>query len=605
MFEVKPELFFVPGQQLGLITFRGIGITEFGGGQGYPRRFGHNVWQVSDDLTVSARSHSLKMGMLYERTQSNATLSRVYGGQYFFNTLDDFLAARPAEFNGDLPGSDNVRGWRQSLFGFYFQDDFQARPNLTLNLGLRYEFTTVPTEANGKIANFRNPLTDTAPTLGDPWFQGSYKDFGPRLGFSWDPWSTGKTAIRGGFGMYFDHLVAQPLNRALSRIPPYSVTARVSGAAASFPRLDPSLLTAPPLTSVVSYGLQFEMKDPTKIGYSLSIQQQIAPQTAITVAYAGAHSYHQLNGNNGNDALPSENQNGSKYFAPNSPRRNPNLGQIQFWVTPEGSSQYHSLQLGLNRRFGSGFQLQGSYTFSKNTNNADGVFGRYLDVGGTVPQDPDDWRADWGLAGIDIRNYFSLNFTYDLPFARNLPGASRKVLSGWQINGILTLADGTPVSILTGFNRSRNGASGTQITDRPNLLPGFSNNPVRGVSKGCPGVPAGSPLGTPDLYFDPCAFDLPDPGFYGNLGRNTVIGPGLANFDFSLVKNIPLTETKSLQFRAETFNLFNRANFSRPGPSTESINLFSSSGERVVSAATIRSTLTDSRQIQFGLKITF
>ena len=605
LFDVRPELLFVPGQQLGLIDFRGIGITEYGAGQGYPRRFGHNVWQATDDLTLTRGRHSRKIGMLYERIQSNATLSRTYGGQYYFNTLDDFLAGRADEFDGDLPGSDNVRGWRQNLFGFYFQDDFQARSNLTLNLGLRYEFTTVPTEANGKIANFRHPLTDTAPAIGDPWFEGSYKDFGPRIGFSWDPWSHGKTAIRGGFGMYFDHLVAQPLNRALSRIPPYSVTARVTGAAASFPQLDPSLLKAPPMTQVVSYGLQFNMKDPTKIGYSFSIQQQIASQTAITVAYTGAHSYHQLNGNNGNNALPSEIRDGRKYFAPNLPRRNPNLGQLQFWVTPEGNSQYHSLQLGLIRRFGSGFQLQGSYTFSKNTDNADGVFGRYLDVGGTVPQDPDDWRADWGLAGIDIRHYFSVNYTYDLPFARNMTGAGGKAFSGWQINGILTLASGTPVSILTGFNRSRNGASGTQIDDRPNLLPGFSNDPVKGVSKGCPGVPAGTPLGTPDLYFDPCAFGLPDPGFYGNLGRNTVIGPGLADFDFSVVKNIALKESKSLQFRAEAFNLFNRANFSRPGPLTESIRLFNTSGARVASAASIRGTLTDSRQIQFGLKFAF
>ena len=137
------------------------------------------------------------------------------------------------------------------------------------------------------------------------------------------------------------------------------------------------------------------------------------------------------------------------------------------------------------------------------------------------------------------------------------------------------------------------------------MLPGFSNNPVKGVSKGCPGVPAGTPLGTPDLYFDPCAFELPEAGFYGNLGRNTVIGPGLANFDFAVVKNTTLSEGKSLQFRAEAFNVLNRANFNRPGPLTESIRLFNASGSRVASSATIRSTLTDSRQIQLGLKFTF
>ena len=137
------------------------------------------------------------------------------------------------------------------------------------------------------------------------------------------------------------------------------------------------------------------------------------------------------------------------------------------------------------------------------------------------------------------------------------------------------------------------------------MRPGFSNNPVKGVSKGCPGVAAGTPLGTPDLYFDPCAFALPEAGFYGNLGRNTVIGPGLANFDFAVVKNIALKETKSVQFRAEAFNVFNRANFNRPGPLTESIKLFNASGAVVPSVAAIGSTLTDSRQIQLGLKITF
>ncbi len=128
---------------------------------------------------------------------------------------------------------------------------------------------------------------------------------------------------------------------------------------------------------------------------------------------------------------------------------------------------------------------------------------------------------------------------------------------------------------------------------------------MKGVSKGCLGVAAGTKLGTPDLYFDPCAFGLPDPGFYGNLGRNTVIGPGLANFDFSLVKNISFRETKSVQFRAEAFNLANHANFNRPGALQEGVRLFNASAARVVSAATIRSTLTDSRQIQFGLKLTF
>jgi hypothetical protein len=275
---------------------------------------------------------------------------------------------------------------------------------------------------------------------------------------------------------------------------------------------------------------------------------------------------------------------------------------------------YHSLQVSLNRRFSAGLQLQASYTFSKYISDSDAVFGRGLDVGGTVPQDPDDLHSERGLATPDIRNYFALNYTYDLPLARNLKGASGKLLSGWQLNGILSLANGSPFSVLTGFNRSRNGASGGQIPDRPNLLPNFvGKNLTEGVSAGCPVNPAhpSGPqiapgrLGTRDRYFDVCAFALPEPGFFGNLGRDTIIGPGLANLDFALVKNTSLAEGKSLQFRTEVFNLFNQANFSRPGVPLASIRVFNPSGGRVNSVTAIQSTITDAREIQFGLKFTF
>jgi len=156
----------------------------------------------------------------------------------------------------------------------------------------------------------------------------------------------------------------------------------------------------------------------------------------------------------------------------------------------------------------------------------------------------------------------------------------------------------------------RNGASGNQVTDRPNLLPDFvGKNLTEGVSAGCQGVQAGARLGTPEHWFDPCAFSLPDAGFYGNLGRNTIIAPGLANFDFALTKSMSLTENKSLQFRAEFFNILNRTNFNRPGvvggQVGEPIRMFDASGNRNGSAGAILGSLTTSRQIQLGLKLTF
>jgi hypothetical protein len=347
------------------------------------------------------------------------------------------------------------------------------------------------------------------------------------------------------------------------------------------------------------------MFDPTKISFSFSIQQEITRQTVVTAAYAGSHSYHQLIGNNGNNALPSAIVDGRKFYAAGLPRRNPNIGQLQFAITPEGSSTYHSLQLSFNRRFTAGFQMQASYTHSKYLADSDAVFGRGLDVGGTVPQDPDNIGAERGLATPDIRNYLAMNYTYDLPIARGWSGVAGKLLSGWQLNGILSLANGTPFSVLTGSNQSRNLASGTQITDRPNLLPEFvGKNLTEGSSAGCPGFAAG-PVGTRDRYFDICAFGLPELGFYGNVGRNTLIAPGLANFDFALMKNTSLTESMGLQFRAEVFNLLNRANFSRPGVPLAGLRVLNTSGSRIGSATTINATITESRQIQFGMKLTF
>ena len=605
LFEPADNAVFIPGTQLGLLTFRGAGITEYGGRAGYPRRIGHNVWQLGDDVTISRGSHALKMGFAYERTQSNANFSRVYGGQAWFGPLQEFLGGQMEEFSADLPGTDNIRGWRQNFFGFYIQDDFQVRPNLTLNLGLRYEFTTVPTEVNGKIANWRNPLTDTEITVGDPWIEKTYKDFGPRIGLSWDPFSNGKTAIRAGFGMYFDHLTAQPLNRVMTRTPPFSLTARTTNLTPDdFPHPRASLLASPSPRSIVSYSMQPHMQDPAKIGFSLSIQQEVTQQMVVNAAYAGSHSYHQINGNNGNNAYPSDIIDGRKFFAAGLPRRNPNIGQLQFMITPEGSSTYHSLQLSANRRFSAGLQMQLSYTYSKYLSDSDGALGRTLDAGGTVPQDSDDFGAERGLATPDIRNYFSMNYTYDLPFAQSLTGVAGKVLSGWQLNGILSLGSGTAFNILTGFNRSRSLASGTQITDRPNLAADYvGKNLTEGVSAGCQGVPAGAELGTPERWFDACAFELPEAGFYGNLGRNTLIAPGLANFDFALIKNTSLGETKSLSFRAEFFNLLNRVNFDRP--ETARTRIFSSAGTRSGTAGRITSILGTSRQIQLGLKFTF
>ncbi len=186
---------------------------------------------------------------------------------------------------------------------------------------------------------------------------------------------------------------------------------------------------------------------------------------------------------------------------------------------------------------------------------------------------------------------------YELPFGKNLQGAPRQILNGWEIGGIASLASGVPFSVENASGVSRNLAVGAGFADRPNLVPGASNNPTRGVSRGCAGIAAGTPVETPTLYFDPCAFVPQEPGTFGNLGRNTLIGPALSELDFSLSKHFRLTERKELQFRAEFFNIVNHPNLEAPSVTLGAV-LSNSAG-------VLTKTTTASRQIQFGLKFVF
>jgi hypothetical protein len=254
--------------------------------------------------------------------------------------------------------------------------------------------------------------------------------------------------------------------------------------------------------------------------------------------------------------------------------------------------------MNLVRRFSRGLQFQAAYTWSRFIEISSGTwnFARNATAG---LRDPDDPRGDRGLASNDIRHLFSSNVTYDLPFGNNLSAVPRAVVGGWQINTVLRLNTGLPFTITNGFSRSRNGEP-SGGADRPNLVPGANNNPTSEVSSGCAGVAAGTPVGTPDRYFDPCVFELQEAGTYGNLGKGTVIGPGLVNVDLSLSKTFDFSERSNLQFRAEFFNLFNRPNFGEFAQTA-----FTGSIRRNGSAGRVTDTLTTSRQIQFGLRLSF
>ena len=321
----------------------------------------------------------------------------------------------------------------------------------------------------------------------------------------------------------------------------------------------------------------FNVFTPTKLRYSLTIQRELPAATVLSVGYTGAQAFHQLRLlEEANGAVPIILPDGRKFFAANLPRKNPTFANIRYRIT-DANAFYNSFLLSINKRFSSGLQFQGAYTLSKSVTDSDmEVATNELTTGYTL-QDQDDRKESRGLAATDMRHNLVVNYTYDLPFGQGWWG-------GWQIGGIATFSSGNPFTPSLNFDRARQITRSRGDGQRPDLLPGATKNPV---------------LGGPDKYFDPNVFTLQEAGFFGNLGRNTVIGPGLANFDFSLNKMTRIGESRSLQFRAEFFNFTNRANFSMPARA-----VFDARG-RIGDAGRITSTNTTARRIQFGLKLQF
>jgi hypothetical protein len=279
--------------------------------------------------------------------------------------------------------------------------------------------------------------------------------------------------------------------------------------------------------------------------------------------------------------------NGAVYSPAGAPLANPNLANTTTWFS-EGLSSYNALELDVNRRFRHGLQLRGVYTFSKSLD--DGTAWN-SSVGVNAPgfvMFPLNPKLDWGPSTSDVRNLAALNGSYELPFGsgrahlQNLHGWTNKLASGWSISGIATLQSGFPFTPQLGYNPSNNGDSRNPV--RPSWNPVFQGPVI---------------LGGPDQYFNPAAFLSPASGTYGNVGRDVLVGPGLASLDLSVLKDTAVTEKLRLQFRAEAFNLLNRANFGTPN----AVVFSSASTVPAPTAGVVTSTSTTSRQIQFGLKL--
>ncbi len=386
-----------------------------------------------------------------------------------------------------------------------------------------------------------------------------------------------------GFGIFFDEILPKYYFFTGSLNPPF--TTRTSLTNPPFPNVvanfDPD--TVKPQLQVTS----FDLKTPYIMQYNLAIQRQLPGNWDITIGYAGSRGNHLIRVGDINLA-PWTIVDGKKVFQPELGRRNPNFVGTWQRVT-DAQSFYNSLQVSAIKRFSSGFRAQTSYTFARSIDDASGINSQDFSNNIQYVADFYDRTYDRGLSAFHVKHNLTFNWTYDLPFARNTRGVANVLFKGWQLNNITTISTGPPFTAqISGYNRSGNlNTTNFSLNERPNLKPGASNNPI---------------LGGPDRYWDVNAFELGPLNQRGNLGRNTMIGPGLVNVDFSLVKSFDVSEGKSLQFRAEAFNAPNHPNFAVPSLRTA---FTSATGVPSPTAGIISSTVTRPRQIQFGLKLMY
>ena len=592
-----PEFSFVPGRPIGVIQTGGASgvvsaINPFanaGTATTVPRQWAYNLFQFGDDVTYVKGMHSFKTGFRVERIQDNAAENSTLRGAYGFTGLPTLIQGISNQFQAVPAGEDAYRGFRQSILAAYGQDDLKFNSRLTLNLGLRWETSTDPSDVNGKTSILLH-ASDRSLTVVPQYIQISKKNFEPRVGLAWQLNSKGTTVVRAGFSITHDQILPGIYGLNVAKLPPFYHIYTVANP--NFPNGYANLVGSGALTLLT---VDHHMKTPTKNQYSLSIQQQLGKNNVVEAAYIGAESSHVIGYSSWNNANP-QIVNGQPFFPQTLVRQNTAFGAITGFTT-DGTSSYNAFQVKFTRKSASGLQFQAFYTFSKALDLLSALASLDSQREPQVYLDPQNPARNRGLASFNAAHNLIFNTTYAVPF-HFANKAVQTTLGGWSVSGIGTFQSGQPFTPRVGFNNSRNGDS--QNPDRPDLLPGASKNPTSGTSAGCAGVKSGTKVGTPDLFYDPCAFAIPAPGTFGNLGRNTIIGPGLVDLDFSLEKNFPIGEKLRAQFRGEFFNIFNHANFGLP-----TTQVFTSARVLNSTAGKVVDTTTSSRQIQFGLKILF
>jgi hypothetical protein len=613
------------------------GLSDMSGGVGglptYLYRW--NSFQGYDDAFFNRGTHALKFGFAFERMLSQATALTDPNGIWTFDDLSVFLQNQPTKFQGGIASSLTPRNFRQNIIGGYVQDDWRTKPNLTLNLGLRYEMATVPTETNGKLVNLRH-ITDLQPICG-VFVTGScvgtgalfsnptLHNFEPRLGFAWDPFRTGKMAVRGGAGLF--DVLPLPYQFTLletQAIPFFQYTTlKVNDpnnpVPLTFPAVPPQDITGNKLRSTF---IDSNPKRNYVTQWNLNVQYQLTPGLAAMVAYVGSRGVHQpFRVDEADLAIPTLTSAGYLWPANDSPI-NPAFGSIR-GMFYQGRSYFNALELQLAKRMSHGFQMQGTFTWGRSIDTSSATVAGDAFSNSISSLDWFDMRLTRGLSDFNVGRTLVVNGTWDLPFAKSFSGPARWVADGWELGLILTVSDGVPFTPTWGTGGDPANTLSSDDFAFPNRLGGSGcatltnpGNPNNYIKTQCFAIPT-----APDLAFwnanclggDPVSLQCFN--LRGNAGRNILIGPGITNLDFSVFKNNHIkriSETFNVQFRVEMFNIINHANFAPPGPGDGNTDIFDATGTSLnpllgnggTAGLLVRTTIPE-RQIQFALKIIF
>jgi hypothetical protein len=636
-------------------TIANFGCTALGDSNGQARRAG--TWNIVDHLSWIKGRHSIKAGFEFRYVYDNgfdafgsrpAVDFTAFGnfGIPIVNCAgscakDEILQTLAAALLG-VPGTQsqtqfyNAQGTRtatdfrrfvQHEYGYFIQDSWKIRSNLTLQLGMRYEFDGVPFERDGNLSNLLNqqasatpPITfqTVGPGTGRQLYRDDYNNFEPRVGLAWDPFKDGKTSVRAGYGIFHDRIFGNLFTNLKGNPPfvagiqnlPNEDFANGIGSPVTLATLLPPVTQPSPSASVPDQSLLTgisllnpNLTNPYTQSWNVGVQRDIGNGIIVEVNYVGSSTHRLVRSVDANPPIPAlvaaAQANGSlpKTVSGGTLRIAPFVGLPQvtgntafeepILIESIGNATYNGLQTVFHKRFSHGLDFQAAYTWSHAIDDAADPL---VAPGGNrnIARNSFNLHEERGSSDYDLRHRLIVNFVYELPFGPGQPylnhGVIAGLLGGWELSGLSTFQSGHPFDIYSSRDSEYTG-----LTNRPDLV-------------GDPSIPSGAPrnqVGPPITAFAVQPFGRP-----GSLGRNTFTGPRYFDTNVSLLKNTRLSDRINLQFRAETYNVFNRIQFDNPGTAGDTLASPGTFGQSLQTLTQPDGT-TSARQIQLALKVIF